>query len=263
MFATAQDLVDCRIYGRLNSLKEAQLYLDNALQKALANNQGCKHDRPWNIVDFSTKLDPKADWIGFEFETGFDNKAEYQSFVRHLWDQPYTAIDKEGTGNYPVEVAYAPMSAADIKAGRGTLRQSVQFVKDNGLTPALNPTTFTRRDVGIHAGISTPNIRKGGEHYDLSRRLNACLLSLNSKQRVAVYGRSELHWGGCQARTGYIEVKTFRAIPTLEHIDLVEKTTLNIVKLLKYLEANPAAKPSPDGVFKFLSSSRPLITSLK
>lgn len=255
-FATAEEIAAYgHIYGA-RTVESARTYLVKALDAALDNRQGCKDNRPWHIVNFNKILDRKEPWIGFEFETGFDNKNEYQKFIRHLWDQPYTAIDREGTGKYPVEVAYAPMELSKVKAGGSTLRASVQFMKDQGLTPALNPTTFTRRDVGIHAGISSPKML-ASDKYSLCRRLNEALLSLNSKQRIAVYGRDQLHWGGAHCRNNYFEIKVFRAIPTMEHVDLVERTTMNIVKLMDFLADNPNAAPSADAVFKFLSSKRP------
>lgn len=256
-FATAEEIAAYGgIYGA-RTVETARTYLVKSLDAALNNRQGCKDNRPWHIVNFNKILDRKEPWIGFEFETGFDDKANYQKFIRHLWDQPYTAIDREGTGNYPVEVAYAPMEMSKVKAGKSMLRQSVQFMKDEGLNPALNPTTFTRRDVGIHAGISSPKMLACADKYGLCRRLDKALLSLSKDQRVKVYGRHELLWGGAHNRTGYFEIKVFRAIPTVDHVNLVERTTMNIVKLMDYLVDNPKAAPSADAVSKFLSSTRP------
>lgn len=262
-FASAEEIAKSgAIYG-VRTAEAAQELLAKELARALDNRQGCKDYRPWDIVNFDKILDRKQAWIGFEFETGFDNKNEYQKFIRHLWDQKYTAIDKEGTGNYPVEVAYAPMHLADVKAGKSTLRQSVEFMRKNNLTPALNPTTFTRRDVGIHAGISSPAMLACHDKYELCSRLNRALLSLNDKQRVKVYGRSALHWGGAHNRRAYFEIKVFKAIPTVEHVKMVERVTINIVKLMDYLAANEEAAPSSAAVFKFLSSARPALSWLK
>lgn len=248
-FVTAQDLLEASKQGRyysydfkLNTLADAEAILKNTLDKALANNQPNKHDRPWSIVQFDKMLDKDQPWIGFEFETGFDDVKEYRQFINFLWGLNYVAIDREGTGKYPVEVAYPPQTLQDITDNGSLLLKSLEFVNDNGLTPALNPTTFTRRDVGIHAGISTPNIRKNNGVRRIAGILDGILCSLNDKQKKELYGRTALHWGGAQGRDGYIEVKVFRAIPTVEHVATVTKVTQQIVKLVLWLEQNPDVK---------------------
>lgn len=158
MFATAQDIV-AKKHAGCRTVEDAEALLQRVLDEALNNQQDCKYNRPWEIVDFAKKLPNDEPWIGFEFETGFDKKANYQKFIHWLWQQDYVAIDREGTGKYPVEVAFPPQALSDVQQNSHLLQRSVEFIHTNKLTPALNPTTFTRRDVGIHAGISTPKWR--------------------------------------------------------------------------------------------------------
>lgn len=244
---------------------QAQELLDNTLKAALNNTQRCKYHRPWDIVDFRTKLDPKQAWIGFEFETGFDSNKDYQKFINFLWAQDYTAIDREGTGKFPVEVAFAPMHAADVLAGNSTLEAALKFVMDEGLKPALNPTTFTQRDVGCHAGISTPAFRamdRNGQSR-IVNRLNAALTCLTKEQRVVVYNRPELLWGGANLRTGYAEIKTFRAVPTLEAVQKYVRVAGQIVKLMDILIADPNLELSDKQAFAFLSTTADTVKEIK
>lgn len=251
-FATAQELFAARTKGgyytySASSLAAAEQYIKDALAKALDNKQGCKHDRPWNIVDMTKLLDVKQAWIGFEFETGFDDKAEYQKFINFLWGLDHVAIDREGTGNFPVEVAYPPQTVDDILKGQGMLHASLKFIEANKLTPALNPTTFTRRDVGIHFGISTSRSRKlkgaryqsGTGLYELSDRLSNILATLGQKQMDECYGRHQQHWGFCTPRDTYIEFKMCRAIPTLAHVQQLERVAVKCAELMDLLIDNP------------------------
>lgn len=238
------------------SKSDAKTWLDNHLDNCLDNRLGKWGDRPWQIVDFRKKLDNDKAWIGFEFETGFDSKKEYQQFVNYLWQNiDYVAMDREGTGNYPIELAFAPMEADKVLQGESTLLKAVTYIKENGLTPALNPTTYTRRDVGIHAGISTPKWNKCADQYHVALRLAAALEKLSTEQRDEVYGRHMLYWGTAHQKGTYIELKMFKAIPTIEHVNKVVAVTGQCVKLLDMLIDDPNLNPSQAQVYKFLSST--------
>lgn len=246
-FVTAEELLDaarngCYYGGRVVDLQTAQAVLDQTLQQALDNRQPNKYNRPWQLVDLTKQLDVNVPWIGFEFETGFDSNEDYKKFINFLWGHNHVAIDREGTGRFPVEVAFPPQVLAEVQAGEALLVKTLRFVHENGLVPALNPTTFTMRDVGIHAGISTPKFRQArAVRGDATRKLNAALLSLNDDQRIALYGRDELHWGGANNRDSYVEVKTFRAIPTVEHALLVSAVASRIPDLLDFFLDHPNA----------------------
>lgn len=237
-YITAQDLVDAKPKA-YPTLEVANKHLDEVLHQALEHQQSFKgYNKPWAIVDFAKKLDPQQPWVGFEFETGFDSKKEYQNFINHLWAQDYTSIDAEGTGKYPVEVVYAPMHLADVLAGNSTLQKSVEFMRDSKLTPALNPTTATRRDVGIHAGISSAKQRasNGRGYIDSLCRI---LGSLNNAQMDELYGRHVLHWGTAHDRNKYIELKMFKAIPEVDRIKTYVAVVGRIIKLMDFLIDNP------------------------
>lgn len=263
MFASAEEIYEAAKtkprYGvpYVNSVAEAEQYLQNTLADALANNQSCKHDRPWNIVDFSKKLDPKQPWIGFEFETGFDDKEEYKQFINWLWAQQYVAIDREGTGKFPVEVAFPPQELDSIEKDGALLVKAVQFIKDKGLTPALNPTTFTRRDVGIHAGISTEKYRTAScdERYAAVGLLAGILDKLAVEQKKELYGRSALHWGTASYRNTYVELKMFRAIPEVERVQGYVEVVKRCTVLLDMCIDNPQLKMTGNEVYTFLSGN--------
>lgn len=246
-FVTAEELLAASKAGKCNyhnipDIKAAEKYLDGVLAKALNNNQPCKYDRPWQLVDMSKLLDPKQAWIGFEFETGFDDKKHYQDFINFLWGHNHVAIDREGTGAYPVEVAFPPQVIKDVQKGKSLLVETVKFVHAKGLVPSLKPTTFTCRDVGIHAGISTPAYRKAvaDGYYNVNLRgYCAILKSLDPKQMDELYGRHVLHWGTAHARESYVEIKVFRAIPEVEYVEKVAAVACRMAKLLDYCLAHP------------------------
>lgn len=243
MYVQPQDLVDA---GRCKSLDAAQQQIDAKFQRILNNTQGNKDDRPWGIVQLDKRLDPNDDWVGYEFETGFDKKEDYHRACNYLWfKQDYTCIDREGTGKYPMEIVYSPQNAAEVFAGNGLLRATVQFFADNDMVPAKNPTTFSRRDVGIHVNISTPKKRKSYDGYwgadPVLNKVNKALSSITRDQHDELYGRHDMHWGYGNNRGKYWEFKLFRSLPTLDRITTVETVTKNLLKLIHYYENNPTA----------------------
>ena len=259
MFASAQEIYAVRDsvyrYRNMRSIADAEALLNSVLEDALENEQDCKEHRPWEIVDFSEKLDADDTWIGFEFETGFDSKKEYQTFIRWLWDQPYVAIDREGTGDYPVEVAFPPQTLADIAKNGHLLTHCLGFIHKKELTPALNPTTFTCRDVGIHAGISTAKWRDADYNAQSKavRKLADILYQLTDKQMDELYGRHELHWETAHNRYTYVELKMFRAIPELERVNGYIDVTIRCTKLLDWCLDNPTTKLTNAQVYNYLS----------
>lgn len=259
MFATAEDIYAARDtafrYQNINSIEDAEKLLAEVLQITLNNEQDCKQNRPWCIVDFTKKLDANDTWIGFEFETGFDSKEDYHAFIHWLWAQKYVAIDREGTGDYPVEVAFPPQTLTDIKENGHLLAHCLEFISEKQLTPALNPTTFTCRDVGIHAGISTAKWRAADYNAKSksSRKLAAMLYQLSAKQMDELYGRHELHWETAHNRNTYVELKMFRAIPKLERVNGYIDVTIRCTKLLDWCLDNPTTKLTDDQVYNHLS----------
>lgn len=257
-FVTPQELMDAsksrKFYGRINTLEDADAYIKGKLEEALENNLGKGENRPWYLVDLTKALDQNQAWVGFEYETGFDSKKDYQSFINFLWGLDHVALDKEGTGKYPVEVAFPPQNMSDVLAGRSGLQQTLEFVHDAGLKSALNPTTYTRRDVGIHAGLSTPAYRAyGGNKYELVRKLTKVLgtscdcdygeeksdYEPTAAQKDELYGRHKLYWGSSHVKGAYIELKMFKAIPDIDRIKGYIKVVERVAKLVDFFIANP------------------------
>ena len=258
MFATAQDIV-AKKYAGCHTTEDAEALLQRVLDDALNNRQDCKCNRPWEIVDFAKKLPNDEPWIGFEFETGFDNKADYQKFIHWLWQQDYVAIDREGTGKYPVEVAFPPQALSDVQQNSHLLQRSVEFIHANKLTPALNPTTFTRRDVGIHAGISTPKWRalRAEQNYNRAdsvvNKLAHMLDNLSSQQKDELYGRHQLYWGTANNRHSYVELKMFRAIPEADRVSGYIDVAIRCTQLLDWCIDNKGKKLTQEQTYNFLS----------
>lgn len=255
MFATAEEIVASGCVYGVRTIAQAREYLQRTLDAALNNKQGNKDNRPWHIVDFSKRLDPTQPWVGFEFETGFDDKQEYQKFIRWLWKHKHVAIDREGTGKYPVEVAFPPQELRDMLKNKHLLLKCVEFVHRAKMTPALNPTTFTRRDVGIHAGISTPKFRSATymQKVDAVYALSAILGKLSVAQKKEIYGRSALHWGTAYLRETYVELKMFKAIPEVAHVKRCIGVTVRCIDLLDWCLDNPHKKLTGEQGYNYLS----------
>ena len=255
-FATATDLLHSmdKWGPKFANVKAAQAFIDERKDEALNNQQDNKYHRPWKIVDLTKALPKDQAWIGIEFETGFDCMKEYQKVVNFLWDDvEYAAIDREGSGDYPIEIAFAPEPMENVLKGTTAFERTLQFFADNKLTCATNPTCFTCRDIGIHAGLSTPATRALGDGlWQVTSRLDRILLSLNDKQRKKLYGRTELHWEAAHDRGTYIELKMFKSVPDLD----VARGFLQVIQrvgvLADFLIANPEVR-SINNTYEFLS----------
>ena len=253
-FAKAEEIVG-KVYN-IKTLGAAENYLAKVLNAALANTMGNKHDRPWQIVDFKKKLDNEQPWIGFEFETGFDDKEEYQQFIHWLWKQDYVAIDREGSGNYPVECAFPPQTLADVEQNGHLLQRAVEFINEKQLTAAGNCTTFTKRDIGIHAGISSAKFRAMGVYAKSAviERMAAVLNSLNHDERMELYGRTALHWGTASNRSTYVELKMFKSTTNVEQIKGYIKVVKKCIEMMDLFIDDPKAKI--DDAYSFLSGGK-------
>ncbi len=257
-FANAQELLACAKDGRgygyrhIKTIEDAQKYTDGRLAAALKNDQACKQDRPWRIVDMDKKLDGDKPWIGFEFETGFDKQDDYAKVINFLWGLDHVALDREGTGKFPVEIAFPPMEL-DKALDESLLERTLQFIEDNGIVPALNPTTYTKRDVGCHMGISTKKSRAAGvdKSYELAQKLSKVLESLTNEQCDELYGRHALHWGTANSRGTYIELKMCKAIPHIERVRGYARLAAKCCELLDFFIDNPKAKVTNG--YEFLS----------
>lgn len=265
-FATAKELLAARTAGRwapipgilrgnplIDNLATAQAYIDQRLTNALNNRDFCKVDRPWKIVNLTKKLDPEQAWVGFEFETGFDKKVDHDKYINFLWNQEYTAIDREGSGKYPVEAAFAPQNIVDVLAGKSTLQQTVEFINDAGLDASTVPSTFTCRDIGIHAGISTPKSRAGCVAAQV-RTLSNILFDLDNAQMRELYGRTALHWGTTKDRISYVELKMFKSVTDVDKIKGYIQVVAQCATLLDFLIDNPNVKKLKN-TYAFLSGA--------
>ena len=83
----------------------------------------------------------------------------------------------------------------------------------------------------------------------------ALLSNLTDNQKTELYGRHKLYWGTANVRAKYIELKQFKAIPTVEHVETVVRVTCQCVKLLDMLIDDPNLTPTQEQVYKFLSST--------
>lgn len=226
-----------------------QKWIDNLRAAALANRQQCKTNRPWSIVDFSKRLPADQPWIGFEYETGFDAKEDYEKAITFLWDnQRNNAIDREGSGKFPFEVAFPPQSALDFQKGVSNFQGYHNFMRDNGLKQANNPTTYTKRGIGMHVNISTPKSRKQGIRNGAT--LCEWLQSLGKAKETELFGRYQRHWSLAQNRGTWIEFKCFLSTDNREAVDRYVQIALKFCELIDY-QIDGGKKPT--NLYEFLS----------
>lgn len=175
---------------------------------ALANRQQCKTNRPWDIVDFSKLLPADQPWLGWEYETGTDDQPTYHKMINFLFDMNHVAVDREGSGEFPFEIAFPPEAMSSYEDGSTAFQQYCKFLKDNAIEQAMNPTTYTRRAIGMHVNISTPLSRKKGIKYATSDALCADL-GMGEKEEIELFGRYQRHWSLASARGPMMEFKMF------------------------------------------------------
>lgn len=158
-----------RVYQPLSLIRAEQL-LANVRAATLAVAQN-KVNRPWELVDLTTRLDPKQAWVGIEFESGFTQKSTYDRVVNHVFDTYDNAvIDREGYGNYCPEITFAPENLSNFLNGQSCMQRLLNWMHEaNARVRNWSPTAM----VGTHANISTPTFRNMDE--EKAARIAQCL----------------------------------------------------------------------------------------
>lgn len=262
-FATAEDLVELRAkdrvaylysydsqgysmsvpYGTLD-MEAARGILAANLAATLRNSQG-KYNRPWCLVDIFSKLDPNEVWIGMEMETGFNNEDHYKQLVQYIWDDlSYVAMDREGSGYYPIEVTFPPEELSKFARGEAQINKMLDFMNDkklNNIVPAESHVT------GTHVNISTPKFRTMADNSRrdmVARAMTYTLQTLNAAQRVEFFNRQPYGW--CYRRNAaspsgvqeWIEMKLFFSttdrVKFGEYMATIERISLLIDKLIDH-----------------------------
>ena len=164
---------------------------DNILANALTATLGvrqAKVNRPWELVDLTAKLDAKQPWLGFEYETGFDSKADYDRLINHLWHNVnHVAIDREGYGPYCPEITFSPENLSAYMNGTSSIQQVIGWMNDNKVPLAEFGPTY----VGTHVNLSTPAYRKAGTPVRARclSLINQSILTMTYDEHVELFGR--------------------------------------------------------------------------
>lgn len=232
------------------NLVVAEGFVAKLREQALSNTQRCKANRPWTFVDFSKLVDPKEAWLGFEYETGFDDQKDYEKAIAFLWDkQKYNAIDREGSGAFPFEIAFPPASAADFRAGATNVQNYFDFLQKNKLKQSNEPTTYSRRAIGMHVNISTPKSRKSGRQN--GHIICTWLNTLSKNEQIELFGRYQQHWSLAQNRETWIEFKCFHSTDDKKAFDGYVQVALRFVDLIDFSIDNKGKAPT--NLYAFLS----------
>lgn len=206
--------------GELDAVKAEDILA--AIRKATLANYQYKLTRPWSLVNMSDKLDPEQAWMGFEFETGWDNHRDYERAMAFLIDKlDHVAVDREGTGSYVAEITFPPENFNDYTDGKASIQKFYDhlYETDNRMASSLGYAEYA----GTHVNISTPAWRKNlmsCRSGSLLGRLNHSLQCVKDKRKV--FGRTPYGYGYSRGDTqgnSWIEFKLFLSKPTREEFE--------------------------------------------
>lgn len=260
MFATAQELSTLDTQRRYNlydptrsSTRGAALTYDQAVNlleywgtQVKAGAIFSKSNRPWHLIDLSTKLDTNRPWVGFEFETGFGTQEELRDVMGWVWDNTmHSCMDAEGGGGYPVELTFAPDYIENYLEGKSDIHRLYAYLAAKKIRAAGN------RGSGTHANISLPYVRSlSAEEKHYCASIIAALSNTVLQEGVNVedgydvlFGRNPYGWGAARdSITGHIEFKLFQSSPNVNVFNRWVRVTNEIVNLMDdWLKENTEA----------------------
>lgn len=258
------------------SMSEAQNILAQNLAAALANRQG-KFNRPWVLVDLFSKLDPNEMWVGMEMETGFNHQDHYRSLVNFIWDNlSYVAMDREGSGDYPIEVTFPPEEMSKFTRGESQIHKMLDFMNEERLE---NVVPYDTNVTGTHVNLSTPMYRSLTDENDRSRIVSVFSRSISTlgfSDKHQLFGRQP--YGYCYRRSAtgpsrvtqnWVEMKLFfsttdRAVFG-HYMGVIERLGMMLDKVIEAHAANMqqffgAAHLRVSNAYDFLTGATDTIT---
>lgn len=212
----------------------AVLLLDTIKARTLAVQQA-KVNRPWELISLTDKLDPFQPWLGFEFETGFATKAEYDRVINFVWDNiNHVAIDREGYGAYCPEITFSPQNLSAYMNKTADIYKTIRWMNENNTKMPANIGDY----VGTHLNISTPAYRalarKGVQKCNLIVDiLNHSILMMNDADMRALFGR--VPYGLGNHTQSWVEFKLFRSTDDLKKLDGYMKVAKNFATVMEQL----------------------------
>lgn len=232
MFLTAEQITrlpdGTGLYQYGNGWRHAPFNLTTANQiiesvrLATLSNQMIKVNRPWELVDITSSLDPNKTWVGIEYETGWNSNVKYRQVMNHVMDNfNHTVIDREGCGDYAAEITFPPEHLSNLMDGSSKMHRLIAWLNVNRIAPAYFASA---RKVGIHANISTPSFRKmqSGRSLEVAKVLKYSLWLMKPADLHACFGR--VPYGSCSvmnyaSNNRWIEFKLFNTTDCLDKLN--------------------------------------------
>lgn len=199
--------------------------------------------RPWQLVNVTRRLDPSSIWIGFEFETGFDDESAFHKSVNWLWKNADNfVIDREGCGDYPCEFTFSPVNLEDFNKKSYIVDSFIK--KLNQIGEGDRPDDGFGDMVGMHANFSGPNVRALSNHnlHTLAAILSGSISKLSEEQQMTLFGREP--YGLIYAQGGnanpYLEGKLFNSTHSLDTWRAYKNVANNLAMLAEHLASTPS-----------------------
>lgn len=203
-----------------------------------------KHERPWDIINITAKLDPAQPWVGIEYETGYRSKEAYQRVVNYLWQNiPWTAIDIEGGGNYPCEITFSPVNMNDFMSDDYKMDKLLRYMNGDGDAAKHGDGVF----VGTHLNASTPAYRKMKDSLVIQFNLDLrqLLKQIDKGSDVQLFGRMPYGYNNAMGhgKTKWIEFKLFKSTGDMEQWQEYKAVMARIIQAIEYYARDPEALP--------------------
>lgn len=195
--------------------RESALEVFAALRESLVGRgqQLGKNLRPWDFSkDCLAHLNRAEPWWGWEFETGWKDKAARQKALEFTWDNfDGVMYDSEGEGAVQVEITFIPAERSKYLDGSADACKFMDWI-DANQNLVVNTGNVK---VGTHLNMSDPRTKNAAQQHTLSKFMNRTLMwtqAVNG-QRLEMFGRESIYAGFFTQVAGgnvWMECKGFR-----------------------------------------------------
>lgn len=244
------------------TVDHANRWLDALKQSYLKSRLG-KGFRPWEVVDVCATLDPNQNWIGVEYETGYESQEHYAEVINFVWDNfLYSVVDYEGCGSKPCEITFAPVTQAEFMSDKycmdrlmnyATSKSIFQDRPESGWCDECSVYHPPHGMIGIHCNISTPSFRKSDNYTAIGRIMARSVRYMDQDDQYILFGRKPYGtFSAMQTQKGhrYMEGKLFDTTGNPEvwyhykHViarmaELVEHLSAHYDELTRKIEPGP------------------------
>jgi len=201
--------------------------------------------RPWEIVDFSERLDPTKPWIGWEVETSWRSEESRTAVMREFMQSyDHVIVDAEGPA-FGLEMTWSPANA-DEREGEHPLEFVVRMAQENEIY-----YHDSEDSVGTHLNISVPSFRDASDwlRSEVCNALNEALMRLSYEEKERLFGRVYVY-GGFVDHESYIEIKSFNTTYSLTQALKYQTTAQRMARLIETLAGEVAEWEHSDATVK-------------